>query len=258
MPQLLYHVHLEIWLAAGLTPFGLYPALAHLVRGWRIKRDDIFTSLDSDSKRLYLESFQRRSYIGDPDKEFEKFYNGRYGRRNYIFPVLALFIVLIPLCYVMSVTALTQVNVLSPDHDANIFTLLNSTAPYISLPAVAAGGIVGAYLWIVAELIVSMQQLDLAPSDVLRATLRLIIAAPLGYAISSLASPGIAPFIAFAVGAFPLDQIGLALRKVTDRQLNLSIDVGGQPGQVTHLEGIDGPTAERLREANVTTVAQLA
>src|SRR5207253_4339081 len=87
---------------------------------------------------------------------------------------------------------------------------------------------------------------------------RLIVGAPLGYAVGSIVKDDVAPFVAFAVGAFPLDQVAVALRKLADKQLSLDLDVGGQPGQVTQLEGVDGQTAQRLREAGVTTVAQLA
>src|SRR4051812_22804391 len=118
MPDFLFHVRLEIWIAGGLVFIGVYPVLLHLLRGWVIKRDDIFSSLNTPAKDRYLENFQareasQRTHKVSADEEFKSLYNSRYGRWNYIVPTVLLVAVLVPTCYLMSITGFTQLNILS-------------------------------------------------------------------------------------------------------------------------------------------------
>jgi hypothetical protein len=126
------------------------------------------------------------------------------------------------------------------------------------LPGTAVAGIVGAYTWIVSSLISATASHNLPPGVLLSSVLRLSVAVPMGYAIASLAAPGLAPFIAFAIGAFPLSTVQLFLQRIATKQLNLDMATDDKRDQVMQSSGVDPPIADRLREADITTIPQFA
>ncbi len=91
----------------------------------------------------------------------------------------------------------------------------------------------------------------------------MLVAAPLGYAVASVASDGLGTFLAFAIGAFPLSTVQRLLQRIGNKSFKLDLGAtdsadAAEAGQVIALDGIDLPTAERLEAADITTVAQLA
>src|SRR5208282_678422 len=256
--------HLGSIIAAfTLTCLCCYPIAAFALRGWSIKRDDILGSFTTDAKALYLATFlqvdseQPAVASKQPDKDFDDLYHKRYGRWRLVLPTLLLITVCLPLTFLIAESALARF-VLSKSGSAVTFAQAGVSNHYITLPRVALAAIAGAFVWVVADLIAKYARYDLRPQDLLNATLRLAAAAPLGYAVASI-NPANGPFIAFAIGAFPLDAINVLLKRLANSKLNLDIGVGGgQPGQITKLDGIDSSIADRLQEEGITTVAQLA
>jgi hypothetical protein len=218
----------------------------YLWAGWPTKRDDIMNSIDDASRKSYLEKFLRKNF-DTPEKasnEFYKIYHKRFGRRHYTAP-LFLFIVLITwqAIYVSQTV---------------LFMLNSNWKPTLSLPPIALSAMAGAYMWVVSDFVWRSRRLDLSPSDVLWATLRLFIATAMGYSFASLLKEDLGPFIAFSLGAFPLTALTVGLRKLANKYLNLDIGPTDTAGQLMKLEGVDGAIAERLANEDMTTIAQLA
>lgn len=141
---------------------------------------------------------------------------------------------------------------------ANGLSIAPEFPKLLLLPGTAVAAIVGAYMWIVSSLISASASHNLPPGIVLSSVLRLIVAVPMGYAIASLAASSLAPFIAFAMGAFPLSTVQVILQRIATKQLNLDMATDERRDQVMQLSGVDPPIADRLREADITTIPQLA
>jgi hypothetical protein len=238
-----------------MTYLACHPILAFIRRGWVIKRQDILSSMNTDAKRLYLKTFLRLE-SKTPDDDFDAMYTYRYGRYRLIAPVILLVCVLLPALFLVSETAIPQIALAicgkSPCPFKGVFLV-------ISPQAVAA--IIGAYTWVAFGLVSNAARYNLPPPFVLVATLRMVVAVPLGYAVGALAAPGLGIFLAFAVGVFPLETVQTILQRIASK--NLKLDIGPDPtgktdDQVTKLDGIDPPTADRLQDADITTVPQLA
>lgn len=240
--------------AVFLTALGMLPVCSYVVRGWEVKRQDILSSLSREAKALYLAKFLRIE-PDDPDAAFGAMFQSRYGRWRFLPPCLLLVIVLLPEMYVVSETGLDTLR--AAGADAAIIGAHNPGG-FLVLPSLASAAIVGAYLWVVADLISGARRIDLSPWDVALAALRLSTAAPMGYALSSIVKTDVAPFVAFGVGAFPLNAVTIIFRRLGNKQLGLDIAVDSKPDQVTKLDGVDPLVADRLQGADITTIAELA
>jgi hypothetical protein len=255
MPNSIALAHFAAALAAALMTFlCCYPVIAYARRGWAVKRDEVVNSLSDTAKKIYLQVFFKRETKKEAAAaDFELMYDQRYGRRRLIVPSFLLVLVLLPLTFLVSERALAAVAA------ANGWSLPPGHFPRLMiLPGTAVAGIVGAYTWIVSSLISAAASYNLPPAVVLSSVLRLIVAVPMGYAIAYLAAPGLAPFIAFAIGAFPLSTVQLLLQRVATKQLNLEMEADGRRDQVRQLSGVDPLIADRLREADITTIPQFA
>lgn len=249
-------------LAAGaalvLTWLCFQPIWAFLRRGWMIKRDDVMSSLDDEAKRMYLARFQNLS-TDRPAEEFDRLYRFRYGRYRLYMPLSCLLLIVFPLSFILCETALGHLIIASPGgwrglagqpHFANL----------LAYPPAAAAAVAGAYTWTVAAFINGATRYTMPPSIVAIGALRLAVAAPLGYAVAALLGPhgrAYAPVVAFGLGAFPLDTIQLLLRRLFTR-LGLDLGPADDKGQVTKLDGVDKLVADRMSDADISTVAQLA
>ena len=90
----------------------------------------------------------------------------------------------------------------------------------LDLPSFAA--ISGAYLFVVGVVIQGYRARTLLNSDLLWCSFRMVIAIPLGLSLSALANPTLAAFVAFGLGAFPIDAITQIIRRLVDKTLNQS------------------------------------
>ncbi len=239
--------------ATILIMLSSQPVLAFWRRGWHIKRQDVMSSLDERSKALYLQTFQDIS-PSDPSAAFDKLYRFRYGRHRLIPPYIILVLISFPLLFLLSETALAHLLFRADGHWGSLGAHYGGVVKY---PQSAAASIAGAYTWVVVVFISGATHYDLPPGVILTGALRLAIAAPLGYAVAALAGPHFGPFIAFALGAFPLDVIQLLFRRSLNK-LGLEIGTSEDQSQVKNLDGVDQIVADRLASADISTIAQLA
>jgi hypothetical protein len=228
-------------LSVFLTWLVIYPVLSYLTYSWARKREEILNSLSEKDKEAYLALFQKDSGAGSAERasiRFEQIYDHWYGRRRYVLPILGL----------LSASFVDNVVL------AHGMLSLKKVDDVLSVLAAASAG---GYAYVTYDLILRQQRRDLSAPDVLRGALRLAIAIPVGVVFSSLAKDT-AMFLAFAIGVFPLDTIALILRRLVNKKLQLEVGVDSGVDQVASLTGIDQPTADRIQQADITTITQLA
>jgi predicted flap endonuclease-1-like 5' DNA nuclease len=80
----------------------------------------------------------------------------------------------------------------------------------------------------------------------------------MGYAFAAVAAKDLGPFIAFALGAFPLTALTAMLRRLAGKTLNLDATQEEKGDDVTQLQGVNPTIAARLASEDITTVTQLA
>jgi hypothetical protein len=227
----------------------MMPLVRYLTKGWQAKRKDIMDGLNGKARLSYFNMFCRVDTRIESEAEaktrFEALYTHWYGRRLYIGPGILLGLVGLTACALVTLSVLTERRYLA---DNPLFQL--------EPPAIAA--IAGAYLWAVNDLISRARRLDLAPANVQLAVLRFVIAVPMGYAFASLATAEVKPFVAFALGAFPLDALTSMLRRLTYKKLDINPEGDEVRDDIVKLQGVNRPIVERLADEDITTVTQIA
>jgi predicted flap endonuclease-1-like 5' DNA nuclease len=227
-----------------IIPVGLY-----LRFGWPARKQQIVSRFSNESIVHYKETFCPKADFTDHEG-FAKDYDPRYGRPLFLFPVLLFSVTLFFLTY-LSVSWVFS-------HDW--MSASEGTAK------IATFSLAGAYIWITYDLIMRARQNDIVTSDVNRATLRLLVSLPFGFAVSAFAgvvtgsavtlSTGV---LAFFVGAFPTDTVLKFMRRSAAVPLKLDADTSADGvQQLTKIDGISVPIAERLIDEGVKTNLQLA
>lgn len=239
-----------ILISTGLVAsFPLIP-MGHFLRyGWVTRKKQIVSRFSDTSIVLYRKTFYPESDFSNSE-EFKLDYDKRYGRQLFLFPALWLALTL------FSTTYLSMSWIFSHD-----WASASDSTAKISIFSLA-----GAYVWITYDMILRVRQNDVVTSDINRATLRLLISLPFGFAITAFAGalPGTSVTIssgalAFFVGAFPTDTVLKFMRRTAAGPLKLDADASGDNIQLlTKICGISGPIAERLIDEGVRTNLQLA
>jgi hypothetical protein len=238
-------------LSVILVALIAYPLIIYLYLGWQRKANDVILSMSPACAKLYLDTFQNQSVKTDTAmEEFKKFYYSWYGRRYLVAPIVIIMFAAIILSYSLADTGLFNLN------EFNKIPVV--AAEYIHLPAVAVAAAAGAYGFVAWDLIWRTARLNLSPSDILGASIRMLIAIPLGYSFAALLKDDLGAFIAFAAGAFPLQTVATILQRLATKQLNVEIGASAPKDQVTELSCVDRVIADRLQDADITTVGQLA
>ncbi len=229
---------------AILMALIVVPVIIYLFTGWSVRRSEIVGAMSAEGASLYFRQFYPALMPdGDVLGAFAKHYRRRYGRLHYVLPLLLLGSIAL---FLLVLTTHTLFH-----------WLLGTTGSY-DLPSLAIGAIAGAYMWVVADILLRCRQRQLAPVDLYWAGLRFVVAVPLGFAFAGVLKDEAAVGLAFLLGAFPTNTLLTIARRIGNRKLGLS--EGGEEA-LTELEQIQGITqglAERFRDEGVSTVLQLA
>jgi hypothetical protein len=225
-------------------------AIGHfLCFGWPARKEQILSRFTDDSIKHYRETFCPRSKFTNT-AEFEKNYDARYGRRLFFFPVLL---------FAAAVIFLSSLGVSWVwSHD-----WLGAGE---STGKIAIWSLAGAYIWVTYDLIFRVRQNDVVTSDINRATLRLLLSMPFGFAITTFADAVdsthvriAAGALAFFVGAFPTDTVIKFMRRTAFLSLKLDANANDDSlKQLLKIDGITTPVAERLVDEGIRTNLQLA
>ena len=232
------------------TTLIMIPVARFLFVGWSAKREDIMDGQSAEARHKYFAMFHRTRSIDRKDafERFDEFYIRWYGRRRYIPASILLLLVGLVSSYVGISSAMHWNESIGKDQ-----------APVL-LPPLALYALSGGYLWVVNDFIKRSRKLDLASSDIYWGVLRLVVAIPLGYGMSSFFHDieGARNFIAFSAGAFPLSEILTNLRKMSLTRSGLGIQDVASNDNVLKLVGVNADVAERLANEDITTITQLA
>jgi hypothetical protein len=240
-------LHNMILISTGIVAsLPLIPVGQYLRYGWSARKQQIVSRLADKSIVFYKATFCPNSDLAD-SAGFAKEYDVRYGRTLFLFPVLLLSAMLFFSTY-LGVSWVFSHDWLGESE---------GTAK------IAFFSLAGAYIWITYDLIIRARQNDIVPSDINRATLRLLVSLPFGFAISAFTSGSTVTLstgvLAFFVGAFPTDTVLKFMRRTAGGVLKLDADSSGNNvQQLVKIDGITVPIAERFIDEGVITNLQLA
>jgi LysM repeat protein len=144
----------------------------------------------------------------------------------------------------------------------------------ITVDLVSIAAIFGAYIWVTSDAIARNHYGAFQASDLSWYALRLVIAVPLGQAISMAAGTGAAAgtnaaagadalgsrwaaLLAFVISMFSLDRIKRILASIANRSLQLqAVSPAEREDLVIRLPGVDERTSDLLGAEGVTTISQ--
>jgi hypothetical protein len=201
----------------------------------------------SEARLEYFKMFCRSSptpALEEASAEFTKLHARWYGRRYFIMPGLLLFLLTFTGVSIVILTNLDRLHFL--------------TNPLIAMPDTAMAAMAGAYLWVANDLISRARRLDFSPADVMWAVLRFSIAVPMGYAFASIAARSVGPFVAFALGSFPLTALTSMLQRLANKNLGLDAAPTETTDDIIKLQGINRAIVERLSDEDINTITQVA
>lgn len=224
----------------------MLPLLRYVLIGWHIKRRDITDGFNEAARKTYFRMFVPSESVATADdatKEFDRIYRKWYGRQFFLVPGMLLFVVTVMVVSMIAFSGFSR------------FGYMKN--PVFDLPSTALAALAGAYLWVVHDFISRSRRLDFSSSDVHWATLRFLIAIPMGYAFS--ATPATGPFIAFALGAFPLSALVTGLRRMAEKTVvGLAPTKEESRDEIAKLQGVDKGVVDRLAREDIATISQLA
>jgi hypothetical protein len=84
----------------------------------------------------------------------------------------------------------------------------------------------------------------------------MVISIPLGLSLSALTNPSLAAFVAFGLGAFPMESITRIIRRLVDKTLNQSEDETAD--SLITLTGVTPDVAATLAGEGISAVQQIA
>ena len=268
------------------------PFLRYLALDWWLRLKLVTNQFDPEAIGLYFRKYRtseraanKKQLLSDLQfprdrkrltEEFLALYCREFGRRRYFLALAILLIVTLVETIAVVQTGLFQIRSHTvalklcggpdlvaactgkPEYQKALAELTDHlVSNTLLLDATTVAGLVGAYMWVVQDAIRRMRSGDMLSSDVYWSALRMLIAAPLGLAISSLV-PQQGGFVAFGIGAFPIEQISRLIRTLTAKLLGVTDDPDTDGDEVKKLVGVNNDVAQRLIAENCSTVLELA
>lgn len=256
------------------------PVARFLLYQWETRRQEFYNRLSGDDMVFYLSRFHGQSSAGATappgPSQFDGLYNRLAGRRLYIVPAALMFLIVTIQAGLVTSTAIRagyeryvlfylewvkhegsigeqmQMNHRAID-DLNLVVF---PFPDVVLSLESLAAISGAYLYVFGVVIQGFRARTLAPSDLLWCSFRMLIAVPLGLSLAQVANASIGAFIAFALGAFPIEAINRILRHLVNKSLNQTEDETSD--QLVKLNGVTPEVSAVLGGEGISAVQQLA
>jgi hypothetical protein len=241
------------------------PLIRFVVLDWDTRYLEFLNRLNSDALTAYLQQFWEKRTMDDHsfiawrleecsdkattqaqidrsmDAIFEDLYHEQYGRSAFFMPMALLFFSIF-ISTIFSILAyLHQTTIAIEDTDVTV---------------IAIASIAGAYMYIVSDSIQNVRQRSLNSSTIYWYTLRMILAIPIGVALTSLIAQDAQPFVAFGLGALPMDQIIKGLRHLSTEKLNLTV-ADEESDQLIKLEGVTARISSLLIAEGVDSIDQI-
>lgn len=241
------------------------PLIRFVVLEWGTRYDEFVNRLNNDALTSYLQQFWEKRAIKAPnfiawtraeceDKTvtqkqidhsmeniFDAIYHDQYGRSAFFVPLALLFFTIFISTVLCILVYLEQIKIVLDDFDATV---------------IAIASMAGAYMYIVSDSIQSVRQRSLNSSTLYWYALRMLLAIPIGVALTSLIAEDAQPFVAFGIGALPMDQLIKGLRRLSTEKLNLTVKEE-EADQLIRLEGVTGRIASLLIAEGVDSIGQI-
>lgn len=274
-----------------IVTIAILPVIRFLLYQWDLRRQEFVNRFRGKALGVYLARFHESSKDRDAANDliaFETIYRRLTGRRLYISPMILLLLTIFVFGGLAIGTAMrtgyeqyfvfyqqwlgTEVDAGKKAGDAGgKIVLTNVDLPHPSLDQMNAAvwpfpkivldsqsfaAIAGAYLFVVGVVIQGYRARTLLNSDLLWCSFRLVISVPLGLSLSVVASPALGSFIAFALGAFPIEAITRILRRLANKTLNQSDDETSD--LLIGLTGVTPDVSALLNGEGISAVQQIA
>jgi hypothetical protein len=241
------------------------PLIRFVIIDWETRYQEFVNRLNDDALTAYLQQFwekytvQAKSFIAWTLEEcqnesitqekindsmesiFDDLYHEQYGQRAFFVPLALLFFTIF-ISTVLSIKIyLDQITIDLKDVDVTV---------------IAIASMAGAYMYIVSDSIQSVRQRSLNASSLYWYTLRMLLAIPTGVALTSLIADAAQPFVAFGLGALPMDQIIKGLRHLTTEKLSLTV-ADEESDQLIKLQGVTARISSLLIAEGVDSIDQV-
>jgi hypothetical protein len=139
-----------------------------------------------------------------------------------------------------------------------LFWLREESKHQLVLPPIAVAAVAGAYMWVLHDFIRRIQERDLVPTNLFWASFRLLVSAPLGFAVTTIFRDEVGVAIAVLLGAFPTRTLFTIARRSVRSKLNLGDSPEERSYELEALQGIVRIQAERFSDEGVESILQLA
>ena len=251
----------------------IIPIARFLLYQWSLRELEFVNRFSQGSLDVYLARFYART---EATKElsdiqlFEWSYRRLVGRHLYYTPTAMLMVIVALLGGLVIMTAIRAGYENYVDFYAKNAAVMTSLShlplgeldkvvfpfPDIVLSAQALAAISGAYLYVVGVVIQGFRNKTLTSSDILWCSFRMVIAVPMAVSLSGLANSSLGPFIAFALGAFPIEALSRLLRRLMTKTLGEADEQNSD--QLVHLAGATPQISAVLAGEGIGAIQQLA
>ena len=226
--------------------------IAYLQQFWekRTTQDDsVFVGWDKTGKKVngILVETTEDKVNNSMEKIFKDIYTEQYGRHAFYVPI----VLLITIIFILTVLSI----LLYLDVKLNLHIAVLDTNARVAIASIA-----GAYMYVVSDTVQSVRQRSLNASTIYWYVLRMLLAIPIGFALTYFSLiPLDRAFLAFALGALPLDEIIKLLRHFSREKLNPSKEDKEEEktDQLIKLEGVTTRISSLLIAEGVDSIEQI-
>src|SRR5262249_26925208 len=156
---------------------------------------EVIEYFKSEHIDLYYDTWYRaRSH---KDTEFAQFYDQRFGWPSYRIPFATyIFALTVAIIWIIAAALTNEVQ-----------------DPHAMELRPAALALVGAYLWIIYDLLSKFARRDIVPTRLYAYAVRLVIVVPLAYVVHNIPSEVFRDYALIALGAFPTETLYRIMRR---------------------------------------------
>lgn len=215
--------------------------------GWKSRREGVLSYFTRKAIVLY---FIRFSLASVPKAEaakraFAEHHDKLFGRRcHFVFP-----------CVVLAAASSVAIAWCA---DSIAQAAGDTGLLWRPLSPIPISALLGAYAWVLFDFISQCVRRAFSPSNLLWATFRFAIAAPLATSVASLFNEDSGVPLAFLLGFFPTQSLMLLTRRFANQKMGLGDQPDGIESELQLLGSLDRRTAERFAAQNILCIMQLA
>lgn len=245
--------------ACSLIAIPMFRFVSH---GWEARFQEFRNRLNHSAMHAYLiqfwqlrlESFEKDNGGKSAPFEslFDTIYSEQYGRMAFVLPMVALLIV----TYLQAVVVGLTLMGFKAGSSIGVLSYLSQPLGDQSLSA-----ILGAYLFVVVDIVANVRKRSLNIFDIQLYALRIFLATAIATSIIGIMSSSekcsaSGAALAFALGAFPMDWVAKQFRRLTNKRFFES-ESDQEDDQLIKLEGVTVAVVAQMNAEGVHSTEQL-